>query len=818
MSLPLSSEQRTTSYSRPPTSFGYQRNDCILAMAESRGVATEIGLCFINMHENTCYISQIADTQTYVKAMHMIHVYCPNQIIVIDKNLEEPQSILCKFIYENIQEDTKLVPVSRRLFNDVTGMESIKRFGIQQEATSLQVSVSGKFYCLAATAAAFRFAQDRDHFIYLDHSVNVKYVGPEDAVAARNLELITSLSDGQSNLSLFGILNHTSTQMGARLLRISILQPLKDISIIEARLDAVEVQDMFFGVKKGHLYKFILLVILFNPPVTESLVAISSFADLDRAISMIIKKPLKAHPQNTCNNINQLLILKSCLESVNPIVAALGIPKSALLLGIKELAQLRIGHFQTLITESIEEDAGYQKSALGMRHQRCYAVRAGLCGMLDVARQTYREAVNDIYDLVACYCEETSLNIKAQFSERNGFYLTLPVDVTARNELPEHFISVIQKKRQLHFTSIELLQLNYRVSESLSEIYRHSDGYVNKIMDDIRSGIHILYKLSEAIALLDMCVAFTYMCTVADYVRPEFSDTLAIKSGRHPIRERVSCSQFVPNDIFASETTNFQIVTGPNMSGKSTYLRTIAMLVIMAHIGSFVPAEYACFRPTDYLFTRLPVDDSAESGISSFMVEMRDIAYMLQNVTDSSLIIMDEMGRATSTCDALAITTAVCEELINTKAFVYFATHLHELTYTLDVYPNVVKLQLMVELNTANNQCSMRFHYLVQDGRADPVSYGLKAAQMLGLPDEIVHRAYTISNELQRLADQRKYTSSAGRIQRHQNLTVEVVEKLRLLPWTTMSDELLHDSIENIKEDYLSQVESLNLTEGIDSP
>ncbi|KAI8580090.1 hypothetical protein K450DRAFT_280310 [Umbelopsis ramanniana AG] len=705
MSLSLSSGQRTTSYSRPPTTFGHQKNDCILAMAESRGVATEIGLCFINMHDNTCCISQIADTQTYVKTMHMIHVYNPNQIIVIDKNLEEPKSKLCKFMYESIQEDTKLVPVSRRLFNDVTGMECIKRFGIQQEATSLQVSVSGN------NSGGI---QDRDHFIYRDHSVKVKYVGPEgsmmiDAVAARNLELITSLSNGQSNLSLFGILNHTSTQMGGRLLRISILQPLK-------------------------------------------------------------------------------------------------------------------GQFLLLITESIEEDAGYQKSALGMRHQRCYAVKTGLCGMLDVARQTYREAVNDIYDLVASYCEETSLNIKAQFSEKNGFYLSLPVDATARDELQEQFISVIQKKRQLHFTSIELLQLNYRVSESLSEIYRHSDGYVNKIMDDIRSGIHILYKFSEAIALLDICVAFTYMCTVADYVRPEFSDTLAIMAGRHPIRERVSCTQFVPNDIFASDTTNFQIVTGPNMSGKSTYLRTIAMLVIMAHIGSFVPAKYACFRPTDYslnpikLFTRLPVDDSAETGISSFMVEMRDIAYMLQNVTDSSLIIMDEMGRATSTCDALAISTAVCEELIDTKAFVYFATHLHELTYTLDVYPNVVKLQLMVDLNTDDNQCSMRFHYLVQDGRANPVSYGLQAAQMLGLPDEIVQRAYTIANELQRLADQRKQMSSAGKLQRQQNLTVEVVEKLRLLPFTTMSDEMLHDSIENIKNDYLSQVESFNLTSGIDSP
>ncbi|CAO3677686.1 unnamed protein product [Umbelopsis vinacea] len=600
-----------------------------------------------------------------------------------------------------------------------------------------------------------------------------------DAVGARNLELVNNLSNAQSGHSLFGILNHTSTQMG-------------DVSPIEARLDVVEEmsknEEMFYGVKK----------------------ALSSFEDLDRVISMIIKKPVKSQALNTNNHINQVLLLKSCLESVKPIVVALGTPKSALLLGIKEVLENSIiGIFQEYISKSIEEDAGYQKSALGMRHQRCYAIKSGVCGMLDVARQIYREAVNDIYDLVAGYCEETNMNIKVQFSERSGFYMSMASDSVTKNELPTYFINVVQRKKQLHFTTIELLQLNYRVSESLSEIYRHSDSYVTEILNDIRNSIHILYNISEAVALLDMCVAFTYLCTVADYVRPEFSDTLAIKSGRHPIKERVSCSEFVPNDIFASDTTNFQIVTGPNMSGKSTYLRTIALLCIMAHIGSFVPAEYACFRPTDYLFTRLPVDDSAECGLSSFMVEMRDIAYLLQNVTDSSLVIMDELGRATSTCEALAITTAVCEELIEMKAFVYFATHLHELTYTLDAFPNVVKLQLMVDLDGSSNQCAMRFHYVVQDGRTNPVSYG--NLQLKGCGNDW----FATGDRSTSLRTFKRASLPSGSahtlvIKSFNSIVEQVVEKLRVLQSASMPDHILRENIEALKHDYMRQLNTLD--------
>ncbi|KAG2184970.1 hypothetical protein INT43_000883 [Umbelopsis isabellina] len=560
--------------------------------------------------------------------------------------------------------------------------------------------------------------------------------------------------------------------MGARLLRISILQPLKgklvsiinlrryeaefqgDLSTIETRLDAVE--------------------------------ALSSFKDLDKVISM--------------TNCERTWLAKIC--------AAYGNQRDV---------------FEQYIKTSMEEDAGYQKSALAMRNQRCYAIKSGICGMLDVARQTYKEAVNDIYELAAAYCEETSMGMKVRFSENGGIFLCLPSDTLKRLSLPSQFINIVERKKQIHFTTIELLQLNYRVSESLSEIYRHSDrhmalmsikeiyylfindtsfSYIQSLLNDIRKSIHILYNISEAVAFLNMCMAFAHMCTIADYVRPDFSDTMALKSARHPIRERLSSNQFIANDIYASESTSFQIVTGPNMSGKSTYLRTVALLYVMAQIGSFVPAEYACFRLTDNLFTRLPVDDSADTGLSSFMVEMTEISYLLQNVTSNILVIMDELRRATSTSEALAIATAVCEELIGTKAFVYFATHLHELVYTLDAHINVVKLQLLVKMGTLDRQSDIQFLYKVHDGSTNEMFYGLKAAQMVGLPEQIIDRAYNISKTLHDQILQRKNSSELGRISEYYKLLTLTVERLRLLKPATAGDMDLSNNLKSVKDDY----------------
>ena len=200
---------------------------------------------------------------------------------------------------------------------------------------------------------------------------------------------------------------------------------------------------------------------------------------------------------------------------------------------------------------------------------------------------------------------------------------------------------------------------------------------------------------------------------------------MAIKNGKHPIKEKVSLDTFVPNDCYASAANSFQIITGPNTSGKTTYLRTIALLQIMAQIGCFVPAEYGSFRIADQLFCKTCNDDDLELQASTFLIEMKEMAYILRNATDRSLIILDEVGRATSTNDGLGISFAIAEQLLGTKAFVFFATHFLQLAQLLDGYPNVATLHLSVALEEKRNSRSgYKYLYTVKDGSTAEENYG----------------------------------------------------------------------------------------------
>ncbi|RUS27664.1 hypothetical protein BC938DRAFT_482923 [Jimgerdemannia flammicorona] len=476
-----------------------------------------------------------------------------------------------------------------------------------------------------------------------------------------------------------------------------------------------------------------------------------SFQDIDHLISALIKIPRRPSVQQSEHNINHAIMLKHTLKSIKPLVAALGSCQNALLVAVRKLlSDARLGWFEERIHEVINEDATYQKSALGLRNQRCYAVKAGVNGLLDVARQTYKETIDDIYELVGQYIESTGIQIKLQFNPASGFHLTTSTDqLNDQSELPLIFINVVRKRKTLTFTTLELIQKNNKINESLTEVYLMSDKTIAELINDVRSAIGILYKTSESIAMLDMLTSFAHMCTIANYTRPEFTDTLAIRSGRHPMHERIYLENFVPNDTYASETANFQFITGPNMSGKSTYLRQIALFGVMAQIGSFVPAEYASIRIVSQLFSRICNDDNLETNASTFMVEMRETAYILQNITDDSLVIIDELGRGTSTQDALGITYAVCERLLKTKAFIFFATHFHELTTRLASCPNVVSLHLQVEISKDEQDSKIRYLYTVKDGNTAEEHYGMKLAEMVGLPLEIVDRASAVAKQLE---------------------------------------------------------------------
>ncbi|KAH0618493.1 hypothetical protein JD844_017755 [Phrynosoma platyrhinos] len=248
---------------------------------------------------------------------------------------------------------------------------------------------------------------------------------------------------------------------------------------------------------------------------------------------------------------------------------------------------------------------------------------------------------------------------------------------------------------------------------------------VCKLLSEIYEHIHCLYKLSDTVSMLDMLQSFAHACTLSDYVRPEFTDTLAIKQGWHPVLEKISLEKPVSNNTYITEGSNFVIITGPNMSGKSTYLKQIALSQIMAQIGSFVPAEYSSFRIAEQIFTRIGMDDDIETNSSTFMQEMKEITYIIQNANDRSLIIIDELGRGTSPEEGIGICYAVCEYLLNLKAFTLFATHFLELCQIDTLYPNVENNYFEIQhvRSSSDIREKIAYTYILSKGHTEEKNY-----------------------------------------------------------------------------------------------
>ncbi|CAO3606962.1 unnamed protein product [Cunninghamella echinulata] len=702
----------------------------LIAIAEGCGVATEIGICVIHLPSNECQLYQTSDLPTFTKTLHKIHLANPNKILFSASALSSTSKLI-ELVEQHFSHIT-VISLPRKYFNEEDGLQYINHYGIEENITVLLPVIRSKYYCLTSVSSLFKYLEDSNSWTYLQHTIKFTYQSVEgtmmiDAITAKNLELVASLDTAtiRSKDTLFGTMNHTSTAMGARLLRSTILQPCTDLPTIHSRLDAVEEllkYETYFFTLKSHLKKLsdmdhIITSITkihsckkrINTNITDNNDANSHQSIEEEEVKDDGKMKMNIQHQSsslspylTETKINKIILLKNTLITLRQISQILLNVYSENTL-LKKVGQIlsneKLDQFREIIDNTLNENIGYEKTSLGLRNQRCYAIKSGINGLLDVARQTYTETIQNIYEMITCYCEETKLNIKLQFDTERKFHLMLSEDqYMDAQSFPSTFINITKKKKSIFFSTLELLQKNSRVDESLAEIYMMSDRTVNEILQSFRSDIDILYKSSESIAVLDLLVSFATSCMKSKKVRPEFTDTLAIKSGRHPILETtlISKDDLVCNDTYASISSSFQIITGPNMSGKSTYIKQIALLTIMAHTGSFVPAEYASFSLCPQILSRLTND--IDFKISSFMAEMQEMNYILQHVTNSSLVIIDELGRGTCQADAIGIATAICEHIIRTRANCFFVTHMIELAKWLEVYPNVINLQLSTQM------------------------------------------------------------------------------------------------------------------------
>nr|CAD7460497.1 unnamed protein product [Timema tahoe] len=427
------------------------------------------------------------------------------------------------------------------------------------------------------------------------------------------------------------------------------------------------------------------------------------------------------------------------------------------------LSDSRFAKILERILQTLNNDARHEKNFTASHMQRNFAVKTNINGLLDVARKTY--------SLVSQLAEETNLPLEVGFTTARGFHIQMSLgNKRAFHDLnlPDKFIQVQRSRNNYTFTTQELVILDQRGKEILQEVQSISSVVIFGLLTDIRGQIGCLYKLTENILQLDMLVSFAHVSSINNYTRPQFSTELDVKQARHPILDFISHTTPKSNDAFASSSYNFHIITGPNMSGKSIYMRQIAMLQIMAQVGSvcFFQLLEKGHRESKSLPSQSLHDSKnlpyqglqenrklsskkAKAYCSRGFKRVREMHYIKQALTPTSLVIMDELCRGTSVEDGTALTWALCEELLHTTAFFFLATHFLFVTKLQDLYYNVINHHFEVkEEETEKGRGRLVYTHCLKPGVTQVAHYGLRLAENLAMPASIVESARTVVEEI----------------------------------------------------------------------
>jgi DNA mismatch repair protein MutS len=536
-----------------------------------------------------------------------------------------------------------------------------------------------------------------------------------DSATRRNLELTRTLMSGSVQGSLLGVLDGTLTSMGGRLLRRWLSEPLLDLEELTGRLDMVEA---FHGDTPGR---------------TRLRDLLRGVADLERLTSRAVQGI--ARPRDLSGIQGTLAVL--------PQVIDLAIQAAAGSKFLESLTAVDLCHdVVQLLDQAITEDPPAALSAGG-------TIRPGFSAELDNVVAASRDAKAWVADLEKTERARTGIkSLKVGYNKVFGYYL----EVTKANSdrVPDEYIrkqTLVNAERYItpDLKEYESLILNAqeRIQDLEFAIYR-------QVLDQVGAAAKRLLNAARALARLDVYAALAEVALMHRYVRPQLStgDRIQIVAGRHPVVEVTQRDEpFVPNDVHFSPDETILVITGPNMSGKSTFLRQVAHIVLMAQIGSFVPADEAHIGLVDRIFTRIGAQDEISAGQSTFMVEMVETANLLNHATARSLLVLDEVGRGTSTYDGISIAWAVVEHIHNhprLRCKTLFATHYHELTQLAGMLPRVRNYKVAV----AEERDRVVFLRKILPGGADR-SYGIHVAQLAGLPKPVIHRAEEILQVLE---------------------------------------------------------------------
>ncbi len=648
------------------------------------------------------------------KVLTIFSLYDPVEVIVPSEVKNDDRF----FLLLTDLNDALIKPYENFVFTYNEAHELIKRHFNLSSINGL--GLEGKNYAIQASGGLLAFLKETQRDI-LPNIFKIRLLKEDrvlhlDYITQRNLELTMSLWERGKDSTLFSIFNHTHTPMGTRLLKKVILQPLLDIEKVNQRLNIVQKfkDDIFLR--------------------TELRDQLKLMGDLERYVNRI--------NYSGNSNARDLINIKNCIEIIPKIKQLLNkslIPEIDIFLhDIREFTEIK-----SLIECSIKEDA---PSSV----KEGYIIKDGFNERIDELRDLLHNGKKYILDYEKQEKDKLKLTSGFKIGHNNilGYYIQITLN-TLKNipKIPEDYNERQTLKNAKRFTTAKLKTLEEDIVEAEEKINDLEYEIFCTIRERVVKETKKILETTKIIAYIDVLACFAQISEEYYYCRPTVNNShqIIIKEGRHPVVEQINIAEkFIPNDCYLNtEKEQILIITGPNMSGKSTYLRQVALICIIAQMGCFVPAKSAQIGIIDQIFTRIGASDDLARKLSTFMIEMTETAKILNYATPSSLVIIDELGRGTSTSDGQSIAMATIEKLHELKAKTLFSTHYHQLT-EIDL-PRVKNYHLDI---IENEDGSINFVRTLKEGSTDK-SYGIHVAKLAGIPDDVIIRAFEILEQIE---------------------------------------------------------------------
>lgn len=721
-----------------------------MAIVERSGsMLGTIGIACLNVSTCTLYLNQFEDDKSYSKLKRLLDILKPKKILLPNEMGEEKKNIAIISEMDNTRE---VCPCDRKTFSIDIGVRSIKDYAVEGKIV-VEIDLKGKQACLSAAGGLFEHFMGLEtmEVLSLTHKSLKVNVGSDNTMfidlrTSRSLELLNSLS-GNWKESLFGFVNFTKTKAGMMLLKTSILEPSKVQEDITERLDAVQ-------------------ELLENPVILD---AINAFlktcqVNLGLSASYILRESKSRTEKALEDQINAIVFIRHALQCTPVLVEAFSESKCKKLQDFHSI--LRSPEILEVVDEIrkyITDAMTVTKGSLNFKTQKIFAVLEDLDDYLKIQRVNYGEIMQDVLSLVEQVNLQLDLpsgSVKSIYQVNRGFcFEVATVALEGRKLFPGMRILLSsQNARYTRFTFLPLEMLNQRLDASFSAIIKISHGVLGELILFLKDKIKIVHDMTDVIAEVDLLASLATTAQTYGLTRPSLGNKIRIKNGKHPIfmkmlRERGL--EPVANDTLISDSNSISIIMGSNMSGKSCYIRQVALITILAQIGSFIPAdEESMVRVTDQIFTRIGSDDDDVTNSSTFTQEVMQVRYIMEKVTPDSLVIIDELGRGTSVEGGTSLCVLILEELAQKECFVLFATHFLDISAVESLYPEVYSFKMKTEdTRDEAGRLFLKFtHQLILLSKAcqGSGSYGIDLAEVAGLDTRVVKDARHLLSEVSR--------------------------------------------------------------------